>query len=238
MKSQNLKKYVGQELALFSKAVNWKRYIGTVLSPYLGRSILEVGAGVGGTTEILCDGDFDSWVCLEPDSELFSELAAKISKSASMRKCRAVNGTVSDLKTTDVFDTILYVDVLEHIRDHEGELQRAASMLSKGGHLIVLAPAHQSLYSEFDREIGHFRRYSKRDFLTMNLSGLDIVKCAYLDSVGMIASYSNRMFLRQSVPTLSEIIFWDRVMIPFSRIIDPILRNSLGKSLVAIWKKR
>jgi 16S rRNA A1518/A1519 N6-dimethyltransferase RsmA/KsgA/DIM1 with predicted DNA glycosylase/AP lyase activity len=68
----------GGELALFAHARNWKRYVAAELAPYIVGRVLEVGAGTGNTTEALSAGAIDSWLCLEPNAELASEIVAKI----------------------------------------------------------------------------------------------------------------------------------------------------------------
>ena len=75
---------------------------------------------------------------------------------------KSASGTLSELSDSDKFDTILYMDVFEHIEDDRAELERAAAQLAPDGHLIVLAPAHQWLFTPFDESIGHYRRYSRR----------------------------------------------------------------------------
>ena len=70
--------YIGNELDLFEKATVWKKYYGNFLAPYLKGKILEVGAGIGGTTTELCNGTQEKWICLEPDPDLFAKLEKKI----------------------------------------------------------------------------------------------------------------------------------------------------------------
>ncbi len=124
--------YIGTELDLFAAAVNWKSYVRQQLIPYLGRDVLEVGAGHGGTTRVLCDGQADRWVCLEPDATLADRLIAAIGAGELPDCCRMRIGTLSDLSESDSFDTILYMDVLEHIADDRDELARAVRS-SAGG---------------------------------------------------------------------------------------------------------
>lgn len=229
--------YKGSELELFAEAANWKRYLKAELSPYLGESVLEVGAGLGGTTAFLCGSTARRWLCLEPDTALAAELASKIGSGALPGACEALNGTIADLEAKDFFDTILYVDVLEHIGEDAGELRMAAARLLPAGRLVVLAPAHQSLFSKFDREIGHFRRYSIDSLAALRPEGLRTLRLDYLDSAGLLASWGNRLLLRQAMPTPAQIALWDRLLVPASRLLDPLLRRRLGKSVLAVWEK-
>jgi SAM-dependent methyltransferase len=239
--------YVGNELELFAHARNWKRYWGSVVGPYLRGDVLEVGAGLGANTQLLRAQatTVRRWVCLEPDSRLLEQLRRSVSAPSEIVPSRersnveARLGTVESLNASEQFDAILYIDVLEHIPDDALEIRRVASRLREGGHLIVLSPAHGWLFSAFDKAIGHYRRYT-RESMKRTAEGIDQVRlerCWYLDACGFFASAANRLFLRQEMPTLSQILFWDRVLVPGSRVLDPLLLHGFGKSVLAIWKR-
>ncbi len=229
--------YVGTELDLFATAERWKAYVRRQVRPYLGRQVLEVGAGHGGTTRVLCGVEQECWVCLEPDRSLADRLIAAISAGELPDCCEARIGTLADLDDGDRFDTILYMDVLEHIADDRAELARAADQLRPGGHLIVLAPAHQWLFTPFDEAIGHYRRYTRRSLRAAAPDGLALSRLVYLDSIGMLASLGNRLVLKSSMPSSGQIAAWDRLMVPLSTLADPLLGYSIGKSVLAVWKK-
>lgn len=230
-------RYIGGELELFQHAVGWKKYFSRMVRPYIRGRVLEVGAGIGGTTAALRTGRVDYWICLEPDETLAEELRRRIAGDSALSGCSVRTERIDQLPEEESFDTILYIDVLEHIEDDQGELEQAMSRLAPGGSLIVLSPAHQWLYSEFDREIGHFRRYTRRTLLRAAPRGAALSRSIYLDSVGMLASAANRLLLSQSLPNPRQVLFWDRVMVPASRLLDPLLRYTIGKSVIAVWTK-
>jgi len=205
--------------------------------PFIKGDVLEVGAGIGSTTNYLYDGSQRSWLCLEPDPGLFKELEAKIENKELPDRCACVKGIVSDLDPHQKFDTILYIDVIEHIEDDKAELRQAAEKLNEGGHLIVLVPAHQSLFSKFDTAIGHFRRYDKKMLAPIAPPSLQLKKIKYLDSMGLLASLANKYFLKQDYPTLDQIHFWNNLIIPISRVTDILTNYNLGKTLIGIWQK-
>ena len=146
-------------------------------------------------------------------------------------------GTLADLEDRDRFDTILYMDVLEHIDDDRAELALAADRLRPGGQLIVLAPAHQWLFTPFDAAIGHYRRYTKRMLRAAAPAAMRPIRLAYLDAAGMLASLGNRLVLKSAMPNPGQIAVWDRFLVPCSRWIDPMLGYTLGKSVLAVWTK-
>jgi len=230
--------YIGSELELFAGAQNWKRYYGSILRPYLRGRVLEVGAGIGGTTAVVCDGSQDEWICLEPDAQLVAAIEQKIATGTLPACCAAKRGWIGDVSPGPQFDAILYIDVLEHIRNDREEVELAAGRLRPGGMLIVLAPAHQWLMSPFDAAVGHFRRYTRATLSAVAASEVEMVDCRYLDSIGLIVSLGNRYILRKAIPKESEVRLWDRIMVPLSRRLDPLLGHGVGKSVLAIWRRR
>lgn len=225
--------YEGAELDLFEHAVNWKRYWSARIMPYVQGDVLEVGAGIGANTGLFSSLPFRSWTCLEPDASLLARIQLPGGARYSTH-----TGTTSSLGTAQRFDTILYIDVLEHIEGDAEELNRAARHLSPGGRLIVLSPAWPFLYSPFDAAIGHFRRYTRASLrAAASETLLSETALFYLDSAGLLASAANRLLLRSAMPTLNQILLWDRRLIPVSRRIDGLFGGHLGKTVIGVWEK-
>jgi 2-polyprenyl-3-methyl-5-hydroxy-6-metoxy-1,4-benzoquinol methylase len=229
-------KYVGSELDLFSAVWNWKAYWSQQIRPFLRGDTLEVGAGIGSNTRFLSLDGAGRWVCLEPDPELTAQLIKNFRETKSQRAYETVCGTLKSLGNQQ-FDTIIYIDVLEHIDSDREELNQAASHLRPGGHLIVLSPAHQLLFSPFDAAIGHFRRYNRPMLRAISPVSLQLERMRYLDSAGLILSAANMLLLRQSMPTKAQLGFWDHWIVPISRVLDQLFLHSVGKTIIAIWRK-
>ena len=229
--------YSGSELEIFEQAKNWKRYVAEKVQPYLGQKVLEVGAGMGSFTANLCSGRERQWLCVEPDFALAEQIKQKIQKGILPPCCEVSVNTVVNLPTDQLFDTIIYCDVLEHIDDDESEIREAIKHLSAHGHLVIMSPAHNSLFTSFDESIGHFRRYNRRTLNNLIPASLKLVSLRYLDSVGILALIANRLFLRSKMPTRNQIQFWDRTIVPFSKILDPLTGFCVGKSILMIWQK-
>jgi len=233
--------YLGPELEVFEKAVNWRIYLASKIAPHLKGDVLEVGAGIGTMTKTYLNPPVSvpvsSWLALEPDPELGAGIQAMIESERLPGHCRVQAGRLMDIPEAGTFQSILYVDVLEHIEDDRGELAQAVGHLDAGGRLIVLSPAHQWLFSALDEMAGHFRRYSRADLLALAPPDTRLVESRYLDCVGMAASWANRIMLRQGTPSDGQIRLWDRGMIPVSRLLDPLFGYRLGKSVLAVWEK-
>jgi len=229
--------YPGSELALFAEARHWKRYVATLLSPFIGDRILEVGAGLGSNIPYLHHAGIRDWLSLEPDPDMARHLADRVGRGELPANCRVIADGTGALDPDARFATVLYLDVLEHIEDDRAELARAARYLDERGALIVLSPAHPFLFSPFDAAIGHYRRYTKTSLIAAAPSDLALISCRLVDSVGFFASLANRLMLKQAQPTPREIALWDSWMVPLSRAIDPATGFYFGKSVLAIWKQ-
>ena len=227
--------YVGNDLSLFAGATTWKSYVRSHLRSYVSGEILEVGAGIGAATAIFYDGTQRRWVCLEPDRELANRIKSNL--PPGLANCEVVVGTVSDLGPGEQFDSILYMDVLEHIEADAAELALAVSHLKPNGTLVLVAPALPWLSTPFDAAVGHYRRYTKHSLRSIVPQGLRETKCIYLDSAGLLASLGNKLFLRSRIPSKAQIQFWDRAMVPISRYTDRALNHTIGKSILGVWQK-
>jgi SAM-dependent methyltransferase len=229
--------YEGSELTLFADATNWKSYWSRQIRPYISGSTIEVGAGLGTNTALLADMSCD-WLCLEPDQQMANSIRDAVGTGSLPKHCRVIAGTLASLDPGISADTILYIDVMEHIADDRQEMADAAARLRPGGHLIVLSPAHQWLFSPFDEAIGHHRRYTKASLLALTPPDLAPLKAFYLDSFGLMASAANRWILSASMPNSRQISFWDNVLVRISRATDPLVGFSVGKTVLGIWRRR
>ena len=209
---------------VFQHSTVWKRYFRYQMWTYLSGHVLEVGAGIGGTTAVLCSNKI-KWFCVEPNEDNYNRLDHQYK----------MHGTITDVKGE--YDTVLYVDVLEHIHDDKREIQEAGQRLRIGGNLIILVPAHQFLFSGFDAAIGHYRRYNKCSLLTCLPAGFIVKRLRYLDSCGMLASIANKLIHDDKMPTVGQVLFWDRVIVPCSIVLDALTGYTLGKSVLMVATK-
>src|SRR5215210_2862850 len=232
---QEHQKYVGNELEIFSHAKNWKNYWSGKVRPYLGENVLEVGAGIGTNTRNFIDNEnIKKWVSIEPDLELSRKIESNLKNEKGFKKLEIIPSFLTNYQTDTKFDSVMYIDVIEHIEKDKDELIRAISYLKEGGHLIVLVPAYNFLYNDFDKAIGHYRRYSRKLLRNTIPAGLKVISHYNLDSLGLLASVANKLFLKQTYPTINQIKFWDSFIVSLSRVIDPFLFYKVGKSNLII----
>ena len=227
-------KYLNEVLEFFDISDNYRSYQIELFGNYVGKEILEVGAGRGKIIEILAQNSEKQFTLLELDKNFFDILNKKFnSKNIKVLEERTQN--IKEKK----FDTIFYLDVIEHIEDDRFELDTAYNLLKKNGHLIIIVPAFQILFSKFDQRVGHFRRYRKEFFKRYSEEkNLKIKKLVYFDFLGFfIILFSKLLNLTNSKKTTLGIKIWN-FLIPLSRLIDKITFHSIGKSIVCIYEKK
>lgn len=222
--------YDGFELDHFDSSKNFRKYQFFLIKSFLKNNFLEVGAGKGGLTSMY-KSYLKNITLLEPDIKLFKYLKKKFEKDKIVIK----NYQIKDIKET--FDTIIYFDVIEHIKEDLNEVKLASNRLNTNGHLIISVPAFQIFYSDFDRSVGHFKRYHKKDFKEIEKNcDLKIEKLIYYDSIGFLFLLMNKLFSLKSTNLKSKLFIWN-LLIPISKVLDFLTFNKFGKSLLCVFKK-
>ena len=223
-------KYDGFELEHFDAASNFRKYQISLIKDYLTGSLLEVGAGKGGLATNYINL-LDDITLIEPDKKLYNFLKKKFKK----KRISIQNKSIQKVKKK--YDVIIYFDVLEHIKKDFQEIEIASKKMNKDGYLIFSVPAFQYFYSDFDRSVGHFKRYNKNDFLTFSKkNNLQIKKLVYYDSIGFFFLLLNKIFSLKHSNLKSKVFLWN-LLIPLSKILDIVLLNFIGKSLLCVFKK-
>ena len=146
--------YDGFELDHFDSALNFRKYQILLIKKFIKGKFLEVGAGKGGLIPFY-KNLIKNITIIEPEKKLFKILKKKFSN----KKISIKNQTINNIKKK--YDTIIYYDVLEHIKNDLNEVKSASKKLNKNGYLIFSVPAYQTFYSSFDKSVGHFKRYNK-----------------------------------------------------------------------------
>ena len=237
------------EAVYYHNDVHGSRILARILGPHLAGRVLEVGAGAGYITTELAERCSEV-VAIEPTKELHHTL---ITHTQTHTNVTVVNAILSDYvrsrptasgssagTTTgapgDLFDAVVYINVLEHIEHDGAELALATSLLRPGGRVLIVVPAHQWLYAKVDRLTGHFRRYSKKSLLAVTRdNGLRIESMRYFDSVGLVPYLVLYKWLRSTATTGTNATIYSRVIMPISYLIYRIFRGHvIGKNLIVV----
>ena len=220
------------ELKFFDAAKNWRKYQFKIISKYIQRNILEVGPGTGHNLKYY-KNKATTITLLEINKKLARSLKKKFYKN---KKIKILNSNIYSIKKK--FDTIMYMDVLEHIKTDKKEIKKAINLLNPSGYLIIFVPAFQILYSNFDRDIGHVRRYRKFFFLNIAKKyKVKLIELKYFDSIGFIFAIINRLVGTNNQNNVGlGIKIWNNFIF-LSKFFDFILKNMFGKSLLCVLKK-
>lgn len=233
--------YIGKDLEAMDFAVNYHRWILALMKPFLGKHLVEVGAGTGAFSELLLETAPQTLSLIEP-SAMFDNLQANVAEHDSATKIRTfpnifaeVAGKIEEEQSPD---SIIYINVLEHIEDDRLELEIIHRTLREKGRVFIFVPALPLLYSEFDKQIGHFRRYQKGE-LTKKLrdAGFQILRSRYFDAAGIFPWLIKYRLLKSLTMESGAVHLYDKLIVPVAKPLESLLPLPLGKNLLFVAEK-
>jgi phospholipid N-methyltransferase len=218
-----------------------------LLQRYLGRHVLEVGAGGGRLTHLVAQRLApEEFVAIEPSRHFFSILSSRFPDS---RPVKLLDCTAKDIRSeyAEHFDSVFSVHVMEHIENDREFLDDCLCLTRQGGLVIALVPALQFLYSDLDRNIGHYRRYDKRMIRTLvSTLPATIEKLQYNNFPGIIASayfikykklnYQENEVTRTRFFHLAKA--YSRYVIPVVTALERLVPPPIGLNLTIVLRKR
>ncbi|MBD0373045.1 MAG: methyltransferase domain-containing protein [Pyrinomonadaceae bacterium] len=234
--------YTGRELEAMSLAVNYHRWIFESMKPHLGKRLVEVGAGQGSFSEMLLECDAERLALLEPSRSMYEQLKARVSHLKTNATVETYNATFrevsEEIRASQEPDSILYINVLEHIEDDEAELALAHRTLCERGRVFIFVPAFKWLYGKFDEEVGHVRRYSKRELEDKcRHARFKIIKSTYFDFLGLFPWYVKYRILKSSSIEPWAVQLYDRYLLHVTKAIESTVRPPIGKNIVLVAEK-
>lgn len=228
--------YFGTDLEIMSNANNYYNWIISEFKHFIGNNIAEIGAGSGNFTEFLLKENIKKISSYEPSKNMYKILKNKFSNNKIVNIYNGYFGN-SNVPQKELFDTILYINVLEHIKDDKKELLNVQKSLKPNGHVLIFVPALNWLYSDFDKKVGHYRRYNKNDLkLLLEEVGFTIKKLKYFDSIGILPWYIFSVILKLDISN-SSVSTYDKLIIPFISTIEKRISPFIGKNLIAVAQK-
>jgi SAM-dependent methyltransferase len=232
--------YTGRDLEAMAFAPNYHGWILDRFRPYLGRRVAEVGAGTGNFARLLLAERIDALHLIEPSAAMFQQLSA-IAEGESAGRVALHNaifrGVAGQLQAAAV-DSIIYVNVLEHIADDERELRAMSEVLPRGGRIFVFVPALPFLFGSHDRAVGHVRRYW-RDELAMKCraAGFAVLRADYFDVAGIVPWWLKYRVLQSNGMEPGAVRFYDRWIVPIMSRFEAWLPPPLGKNILLVAEK-
>jgi len=216
-------------------AQRYNQWIHDLIDPYVGQRVLDAGCGIGNITELFLDRELVIGVELVPE---FCQYLRKTLGSAA--NFWLVEGDLNDPGLTRLaaerIDTVICVNVLEHIEDDLGLLNRFRQVLQPAGTAVVFVPAHAWLYGPHDAADGHFRRYAMREVRKKLMSaGLSIEACRWVNFPGILAWALHALLGRRSF-TRGECRGFDRI-VPLIAGVERLIPPPVGLSILAVGRR-
>ncbi len=229
--------YPGHDLDAMSAADRYSREIVRGFAPYLGSHAVEVGAGIGNISVLLLQQRLERLDVIEPDARLYAKLSERLGRRSDVVTHRGFLGGVASRIRGGAVDSVVSVNVLEHVEDDVGELALMHSILRPGGHLCLWVPAVPALYIRLDRTLGHYRRYRRSELgEKLARAGFETVFLHYRDLVGMFAWFLVCRVLGQEL-TKGKVGAYDRFVVPITTFAGRWTRPPIGKNLLALARK-
>jgi len=210
-------------------------------SKHIGKNIIEVGSGSGSISKKLLEYNPTKLFCIEPSEMVFGKLVNTIEAIPNAKEViTPLNCYLDDAIATvkkESIDTIIYINVLEHIEDDEGELKIMNNCLSEEGKILIFVPALQWIYGTHDKNVGHYRRYYKKDLKRkIEDAGFDVVSIKYFDLFGILPWWFCFRVLKIKYLNNGQSKIYDKWIVPITRFVEKISPLA-GKNLIAIAKK-
>ena len=233
-RDEDIAEQLGSTLDSLDGAVNYMDWITDMIRPCLAGPLLELGAGHGTFTERFADAA-GAVVSVEPDPASASLLRERFEADG---RVAVVEGTLDALDEAARFESAVMINVLEHIDDDSGALAQLYSRLEPGGQLAIWVPAFALLYSDFDRRLGHHRRYRLRPLRELvESAGFDVEFARYVNLPGWFSWLIVARLLRQTPSDGPRVRVFDRFLVPPTRWVEDRIRVPFGQSILLVARR-
>ena len=224
-----------------AQAPRYNRWLIHLMRPFVGRRVLDVGCGVGTFVPMYQNAELA--VALDATPALVEEARRRWGHHAHVR---FLVGDITHPETVQAlrrygFDTVLLINVLEHIEEERTALEHLTVLLEPGGCLIVYVPAQPSLFGRLDEGLGHRRRYTRRGLQRLlGEAGLEVVLCRPVNMLGILGWWWDNMLRRYEAIPLWQVRLFD-VLVPLWQPVEEGIRRFWsglpGLSLLCVGRK-
>jgi 2-polyprenyl-3-methyl-5-hydroxy-6-metoxy-1,4-benzoquinol methylase len=227
------------ELEIMSQANNYNHWIWRTILPYVGNSIIEIGAGIGTFTQYLKNKEKvfatdSAQNCIDVLRKRFHD-----QRNIAVEELDIISLPDLEFWNPREIDTVICLNVLEHIKEDMLALDNMITMSRPGANIILMVPAFKFAFGTIDKLDGHFRRYSRKELRNkMIQAGLIPLKITYFNSIGLAAWYYTNKIVKNSSTSESKVRIYDKYIVPWLSLVERIIKPPFGQSLIAIGKKR
>jgi len=223
-------------LDAFASAPNFNRWMADTIRPYVGQRVLEIGAGMGNLTRQLVPGR-RKYVATDIDREHLERLANRLANRPNL-EIAALNAERAEMHQRFIgqMDTVICLNVLEHIEDDVEVLRNIRSMLEDGGRAVILVPCGQNLFNSLDEELGHFRRYSEEQLRArMTDAGFEVETILRFNRASRPGWWLNGSVLKRRTISRLQLRNFDRLVWLWRRVDSYLPWGQT--SLIAVGRK-
>jgi SAM-dependent methyltransferase len=229
---------LAHELSIAGAAPRYHDWILDAFGAALAGDVAEVGAGTGVVSARIAERPaVRTLLAIEPFASMHGALATAL---ANHPRAERFLGTLADYATAPDarhFDTLVYVNVLEHIDDDRAELRAIHAMLKPGGHALIFVPAWPQLMSPFDHALGHHRRYRRDELLNkIEAAGFAVEHARWFDSVGLLPWWLLMVKLKRH-PSPNAAGWYDRLIVPWLSALERTIAPPIGKNLLVVARR-
>ncbi len=213
----------------------YRRYQYDLIAPHCGRSVLEVGAGLGEFAEQF--GDLDRLIVTDVDPGAVAVLTRRFAGRSEVEVRQVELGKPPALERPVA--SVVAINVLEHIEDDSGALRSLAGVVEVGGSVVLWVPGYQQLYGEFDRRVGHVRRYTPSSLASaVRRAGLDVELVKPVNLLGGVAWWLAVRRGGTTSPNPRMVAAFDRCVVPVTKALERVMRVPFGQSVLCVARKR
>jgi 2-polyprenyl-3-methyl-5-hydroxy-6-metoxy-1,4-benzoquinol methylase len=230
-----------ETLQAIAEADRFNEWMYKTILPYCKERILEVGSGIGNiSTFFIRDGH---QIMLSDIRENYCQFLrmqfGDKPNCAGVLQLDLVHPAFDQEYATHLssFDTVFALNVVEHINDHELAVKNALKLLKEGGHLVILVPAYQQLYNRFDKELEHYRRYTRKTLLGLMSPHVEILHSQYFNCAGIPGWFFSGKILRKKTIPKGQMSLFNK-LVPVFRLVDKLIANRAGLSVIAAGRKQ
>lgn len=210
---------------------NYRRFQHDLIAPHCGRSVLEVGAGLGEFAETLTGLDRLVVTDVDPDAVAVMRQRFAGSPEVVVRQLDVERG----LSLDEPVETVITINTLEHIVDDAETLRSLARLVAPGGSIVAWVPGYQQLYGDFDRKVGHVRRYTPAGLsASFEAAGLTPAHVRPVNVLGGLAWWAAVRRGGTGAPDPRLVAIYDRVVIPATRALERVVRIPFGQSILGV----
>lgn len=221
-------------LEVMGEASTYNDWILDAIRPNLTGNIVELGAGIGTFSKKIADLGY-STTALDYNLEYLNKIKASNPKVETIFFDAQAAKLPQSLKSK--FDTLITLNVLEHLKDDDKAVDHIYQMLKENGQLVALVPAFKQAYSSLDKNLGHFRRYDKDSFLNLlTRHGFEIKDARYINPLGLMGWYVAGKIFGQGSLKKSQVGLFDIIVRPIL-FLEKHIRFPFGISLFVVAKK-